>query len=194
MLRVVGFEAVSRAARRLAWVLGGGLVLALSATAGLAVGPGGGGTLTPLRAAVVTQGFGCTSLQLEPVDPSCPGGHFHNGVDLAAPLGSPVYSVSAGVTRVVVSATGYGVHLYVNAADGTSFLYGHLNAIAVQPQTEVAAGALLGWVGSTGNSTGPHLHFGVIRQGHAVDPTPWLPAYGGLTQPGGDRRWSTKSS
>jgi murein DD-endopeptidase MepM/ murein hydrolase activator NlpD len=194
MLHVLGFEAGSRAARPLAWLLGGVVVLVLAGTAGTSLrGSASGPGLVPLRAAVVTQGFGCTSFALEPVDPACPGGHFHSGIDLAAPSGTPIYSVSAGVASLIVSQGGFGIHVIVDAGGGLAFLYGHMSGVAVPADTEVAAGELLGWVGSTGNSSGPHLHFQVISRGYAVDPSPWLPAYGGATQPGGDRRWSTKS-
>lgn len=194
MLHVLGFQAASRLARPLAMAVGGLIVLALSGTAvpgrsGAASAHGG----APLAAAVVTQGFGCTWVSFEPYDAACASRHFHSGIDLADPQGTPVYSVTAGITSVVASAGGYGLHVTVQGGD-VLVLYGHLSAVAVRSSALVAPGQLLGWVGSTGNSTGPHLHFEVRRAGVPVDPSPWLPAYGTTPRQGGDQRWSTKSS
>jgi murein DD-endopeptidase MepM/ murein hydrolase activator NlpD len=194
MLHVLGFDAVSRALKPLAWLLGGTVVFALSAAGGLTSSATEASGQAPLKAAIVTQGFGCTPVTLEPMDPDCPNRHFHSGIDLAAPSGTPVYSVRNGLATVVSDSGGYGIHVLVDSGGGQVELYGHLKAAAVAGGAFVFAGELVGWVGSTGNSTGPHLHFEVRQDGVPVNPSPWLPDYGGLNQEGGSHRWSTRSS
>lgn len=124
----------------------------------------------PVDGAVITQPFGCSQYTMEPVDHGCPSGHIHTGVDLGAPLGTPVHAALDGVARVVVSATGYGLHVILDSGDGLTTLYAHLDSATVHDGDEVAAGDLIGQVGSTGNSTGPHLHFEVRRDGIPEDP------------------------
>lgn len=130
----------------------------------------------PLTGWVLTQGYGCTSFALEPVAPECPGGHFHAGLDLAAPAGTPVRAASPGTASVVDSPSGYGLHVVVDHGGGVATLYAHLQSTPLHGGQAVDGGELLGQVGSTGLSTGPHLHFEVRRSGRPVDPTPWLPA------------------
>ena len=125
--------------------------------------------------AVVTQPFGCTALALEPVDLSCPTRHFHTGIDLAAPEGTPVRAAAAGVAHLVDSP-GYGLHLLITHDAHVQTLYGHLSAVVVGDGRLVSGGELIGLVGSTGMSTGPHLHFEVRVQGSPVDPRAWLTA------------------
>ncbi|MEK6312365.1 MAG: M23 family metallopeptidase, partial [Curtobacterium sp.] len=98
----------------------------------------------------------------------------HQGLDFAAPHGAPVVSVLAG--RVVSAGVfgGYGNQVLVQHADGTQTRYGHLSRIDVVVGQTVRAGQQLGAVGSTGVSTGAHLHFEVIVGGVATDPAPWL--------------------
>jgi len=123
--------------------------------------------------AVMTQPFGCTTLALEPTDLSCPSRHFHSGVDLAAPAGTPVHAAAAGVARVV-DGPGYGLHVVVTHDRGTQTLYCHLSAAVVANGQAVTRGELIGLVGSTGLSTGPHLHFEVRVDGAPVEPLAWL--------------------
>jgi len=137
----------------------------------------------PVEGAVVTQRFGCTSVELEPVDPACPGGRFHFGLDLAAPLGTPVCASAAGsVIQLEDTPDGYGLHLVVDSGGGLSELYGHLSEVAVAVGDLVLPGTRIGSVGSTGNSTGPHLHFEVRSNGHPIDPESRLVA---ITPTGG---------
>lgn len=178
--------------RLLLWTAGGLVALVL---AGASLGSHSAATVavSPVKGATLTQGFGCTTVSLEPVDPECRSGHFHSGVDLAAPTGTAVYAVEGGAAQVVVSPTGYGLHVLVDSGGGLLMLYGHLSAVSSAIGGPVASGTLLGWVGSTGMSTGPHLHFEVRRAGRPVDPMPWLPAYaGGSITTGGDHTWSTR--
>jgi hypothetical protein len=125
----------------------------------------------PVEGAVVSQPFGCTPYTMEPVDRACPSGHIHTGIDLAAPAGTPVHAALDGTAHVVVSATGFGLHVVIDSGDGLTTLYGHLSSVAMHDGDEVAAGDAIGAVGSTGNSTGPHLHFEVRRDGIPENPT-----------------------
>ncbi|HWW10834.1 MAG TPA: M23 family metallopeptidase [Candidatus Acidoferrales bacterium] len=132
--------------------------------------PAGGGFVRPVDGARITQGFGCTSFSFEPVDAGCPGGHWHSGIDLAAPTGTPVYATRSGVAQVVRSASGYGLHVVIDHGGGLSSLYGHLSSVAVLSGQYVDAGQVVGALGSSGNSTGPHLHFEIRRDGIPEDP------------------------
>jgi len=131
----------------------------------------------PLTDWVQTQAFGCTTFELEPAAPWCPGGHFHSGVDMAAPAGTPVHASAAGVVTVGWSPNGYGLYLVVRHGAGLATLYGHLESTGLVSGDPVAAGAEIGRVGSSGLSTGPHLHFEVRRDGRPVDPVSLLPAH-----------------
>jgi len=148
---------------------GGGAALALEAAT-----PSGplahGGFVAPVAGAPISQPYGCTALGIEPPSRLCPQGHLHTGVDLAAPVGTPVRATLAGVARVLVSATGYGLHVVVDHGGGLTSLYGHLSAVSVVDGAAVEAGEVVGAVGSTGNSTGPHLHFEIRRDGIPEDP------------------------
>jgi murein DD-endopeptidase MepM/ murein hydrolase activator NlpD len=181
MLPLLGLDGARSGARPLLWTAAGLAVLFVLGTAPWP--PGAQGGVLPVAGATVTQAFGCTSVTLEPADPACASGHFHSGVDLAIAEGAPVRSVCAGDASVVLSAVGYGVHVIVDCGGGLQMVYAHLAAAALGGPAPVAAGQLLGWVGSTGLSTGPHLHFEVRRDGVAVDPMPWVPAYAGTPTP-----------
>lgn len=188
MLHLLGMRAGLSLARPLLW-MAGGLAVLLVAGASSPPRPAAAGGALPLAGAAMTQPFGCTAVVFEPVDAACPGGHFHSGVDLAAPAGTPVYAVCAGAAASVVTTGGYGIHVVVDCGGGIQMLYGHLSASAIPAPTLVSTGALVGWVGSTGLSTGPHLHFEVRRAGVAVDPLPWVPAYAGAITHRRDQRW-----
>jgi murein DD-endopeptidase MepM/ murein hydrolase activator NlpD len=145
----------------------GGSALASGVAAGDAVGVG---FVKPLTHAWISQGFGCTSFAFEPVDRACPGGHWHSGIDLASARGTPVRATLPGVVTVIVSATGYGLHVVIDHGGGLSSLYGHLDTVLVYSGDAVVAGQVIGTVGSSGNATGPHLHFEIRRDGIAEDP------------------------
>ena len=129
-----------------------------------------GGFAKPVLGAHISQGFGCTDVSIEPVDPACPGGHWHSGIDLAAPYGTPVYATLGGVVQVIVSPFGYGLHIIIDHGDGLTSLYGHLSAVDVSSGQIVDTGQFIGAVGTSGNSTGPHLHFEIRRDGIAENP------------------------
>jgi murein DD-endopeptidase MepM/ murein hydrolase activator NlpD len=124
--------------------------------------------------AAMTQAFGCTRVALEPAAPGCPGGHFHSGVDLAAPAGAAVYAAAGGVARWGFDAGGAGLYVLVDAGQGTRVLYCHLSSLGVGEGDPVKVGQLIGAVGSSGLSTGPHLHLEVQIDGRPVDPAAWL--------------------
>jgi hypothetical protein len=99
---------------------------------------------------------------------------FHSGLDIAASRGTPIYAVQPG--WVVFSGTyaGYGNLVVIEHADGLHTWYGHSSVILKQSGEWVNAGDNIALVGSTGNSTGPHLHFEVRIRGEAVDPLQYL--------------------
>ena len=126
--------------------------------------------VSPVDNAVISQGFGCTGLSIEPRAPQCPGGHWHSGVDLAARRGTPVHATQPGTVTVIADAGGFGLHVILDHGGGLTSLYGHLDTVTVADATVVEAGAQIGTVGTSGNSTGPHLHFEIRRNGVAEDP------------------------
>ncbi|MDQ6747513.1 MAG: M23 family metallopeptidase [Candidatus Dormibacteraeota bacterium] len=161
------------------------LALLAVAVASTSVAPPMGDS-RPLSAWVVTQPYGCTGLGLEPRRGPCP--HFHFGIDLAAPLGAPVVAVADGQAEIFPPAGiggGYGVHIVVHHRGGLDTMYAHLADTAVGSGQQLGAGTLLGHEGSTGLSTGPHLHFEVREAGVAVDPVSVFP---GIFGPEGQPR------
>jgi murein DD-endopeptidase MepM/ murein hydrolase activator NlpD len=124
--------------------------------------------------AVMTQPFGCSSLLLEPFDPYCPSRHVHSGVDLAAPKGTAVLAAAGGTGGVGFDAGGAGLYVAVAFDAHVRVLYCHLSTALVSPGERVVTGQVIGKVGSSGLSTGAHLHFEVQVDGRAVDPAVWL--------------------
>ena len=124
--------------------------------------------------AVISQPFGCTSFELEPYDPFCPGRHIHTGVDLVAPLGTAVHSASSGVAYAGVDPDGAGNFVMVVADAHVHVYYCHLSSIGVVNGQTVSAGQVIGALGESGKATGPHLHFEVQVDGTSVDPVAWL--------------------
>lgn len=103
-----------------------------------------------------------------------PGYEFHSGQDIEAPWGAPVISGASGKVTFVGWQNGYGQLVIVDHGGGLTTRYGHLSHIDVEMNQVVARGQLLGKVGSTGRSTGPHLHYEVRINDEAVDPLPYL--------------------
>ncbi|MEO6795551.1 MAG: peptidoglycan DD-metalloendopeptidase family protein [Candidatus Dormibacter sp.] len=133
----------------------------------------------PMQGAI-TQGFGCTSYPFEVYDPSCPGLHFHSGIDIATDAGTPVHAADAGIAHNYTMGCGgylcgYGQYVLVVHSGGFVTLYGHLSGYGVADGTPVGQGAVIGYEGSTGNSTGPHLHFEIDLNGTPVNPFAYLP-------------------
>ena len=124
--------------------------------------------------AVVTQPFGCTPLELEPFDRSCPSHHFHTGVDLAAATGTPVRSATSGVAVKGFDPAGAGNFVEVFVDAHVRILYCHLSGFAVAAGAAVSPGEVIGYVGATGLATGPHVHLQVDVDGVPVDPALFL--------------------
>jgi len=96
---------------------------------------------------------------------------FHEGVDFTAPLGTEVYASGNGVvTKSKRSRGGYGRHIIVDHGYGYSTMYAHLSRSIVKSGQKVKRGQVIGYVGSTGKSTAPHLHYEVRRNNRAVNP------------------------
>ena len=132
---------------------------------------------------VITQGFGCTSYPFEPYEPSCPSKHFHSGLDIAADYGTPVHAADGGIVHNFTMGCswgsglcGYGRYVVIVHAGGFTTLYGHLSSWAVGEGVQVDKDTVIGYEGSTGNSTGPHVHFEMDLAGMPVDPLAYLPA------------------
>ncbi len=98
----------------------------------------------------------------------------HQGVDLDAPEGSPIAAISDGIVTFAGERGSYGNLVIVDHGGGFETRYAHQQFLSVQTGDLVTAGDILGAVGSTGTSTGPHLHLEVRKDGIAVDPEPWL--------------------
>lgn len=103
-------------------------------------------------------------------DPFTRNRSFHNGVDMAIARGTPVYSSLAGQVVSTGFSPVYGLHVIIKHHSGYQTLYGHLNSIFARPNTFVTSNTQIGTVGSTGRSTGPHLHFTVYKNGATIDP------------------------
>jgi murein DD-endopeptidase MepM/ murein hydrolase activator NlpD len=109
------------------------------------------------------------------IDPFTGTRAMHRGVDIANRFGAPVLAASRGVVVFAGKSPGFGTLVEVEHGYGFRTRYGHLSSIAVKVGDEVSDGDLLGRVGSSGRSTGPHLHFEVHRYGKDMDPAPYLP-------------------
>jgi murein DD-endopeptidase MepM/ murein hydrolase activator NlpD len=95
---------------------------------------------------------------------------FHAGLDIGASWGSPIVAAADGQVAAAGWAGGYGREVRIAHADGLMTLYGHMSEIVAQPGSYVRAGQLIGYVGSSGLSTGPHVHFEVRQNGTPVNP------------------------
>jgi murein DD-endopeptidase MepM/ murein hydrolase activator NlpD len=99
---------------------------------------------------------------------------YHYGTDLASPTGTPVNAAAAGLVRQAGWQHIFGNVVIIDHGQGVSTSYNHLSAVDVEVGAQVDAGELVGRVGSTGQSTGPHLHWGLVVDGVSVDPEEWL--------------------
>jgi murein DD-endopeptidase MepM/ murein hydrolase activator NlpD len=138
---------------------------------------GGGGGQSSSSSNYVAPTYGRVS--------SCYGARWgvtHFGVDIAAPIGTPIYAAHSGVIQRAGAATGFGQAVYLRGDDGAVTVYGHVNRYFVSVGERVSAGERIAEVGNRGQSTGPHLHFevhpGGQMYGGQVNPVPWLNARG----------------
>jgi murein DD-endopeptidase MepM/ murein hydrolase activator NlpD len=96
----------------------------------------------------------------------------HTGLDFTADIGTEIYATGDGVIESIESKfSGYGQHVVINHGFGYESLYAHMSRVAVRPGQKVRRGQIIGYVGNTGTSTGPHLHYEVIKNGEKVDPS-----------------------
>ena len=112
----------------------------------------------------LTSGFGMRA------HPIRGGMRNHSGVDLAAPYGSPIVATADGVIGTAGWSGGYGLLISISHGDGVQTRYGHLSRLNVAAGQQVRRGDVIGFVGSTGQSTGPHVHYEVRVNGVATDP------------------------
>jgi murein DD-endopeptidase MepM/ murein hydrolase activator NlpD len=126
--------------------------------------------------AEVTSNFG------QRLDPFVGRMAMHTGLDMREDYGSPVRVTAAGTVINAGWSGGYGNLVEVDHGNGLSTRYGHLSAILVSEGQRITAGAVIGKIGSTGRSTGPHLHYEVRVDGEPVDPTRFLRAADKLAQ------------
>ncbi len=105
------------------------------------------------------------------IDPVYKTTKFHSGLDFAAPQGTPIYATADGtISTAGNSGNGYGNHVIINHSYGYETLYGHMVRVKVRNGQTVKRGEVIGWVGSTGKSTGPHCHYEVHKNGSKIDP------------------------
>ena len=124
----------------------------------------------------ITQPFGCTALLGEPYDPNCPTRHTHTGIDIGANYGTPIAAADTGIVSYVNWGWGggYGNYVLITHGNGYATLYAHLSAINVSVDQAVQRGQTIGAEGSTGYSTGPHLHFEIRLNGAYQNPLSYL--------------------
>jgi murein DD-endopeptidase MepM/ murein hydrolase activator NlpD len=119
---------------------------------------------SPLDEVLISSRFGVRS------DPFTGHRAFHGGIDFAAPMGTPVRAAHEGVVEFAAWSGGYGNLIAIRHAFGYRTLYGHLQRMDVRVGQRVRMGEVIGRVGSTGHSTGPHLHFELRHYGQPIDP------------------------
>jgi len=122
----------------------------------------------PVRDAYISSNFGYRA------DPMTGRTAFHGGIDFAGTEGSDVYSVADGVVTYSGQRTGYGNVVEINHGDGLVTRYAHARAVAVKAGDMVSKDQLVAYMGSTGRSTGTHLHYEVLRNGKQIDPTTFI--------------------
>ncbi|WP_420137349.1 M23 family metallopeptidase [Sphingomonas sp.] len=122
----------------------------------------------PVQSATYTSGYGVRS------DPFRGSAAMHAGIDLAAPAGTAIYATADGVVDRAEWSGGYGNLVEIDHGKGLQTRFGHMSRILVHAGDRVVRGQMIGLVGSTGRSTGNHLHYEVRLDGHAVNPVPFL--------------------
>lgn len=122
----------------------------------------------PLDNASLTSNYGMRT------HPVLGGRRAHNGVDLAAPTGTPIYATADGVVSRAGWFSSYGLYVSIEHGAQLQTRFAHMSRVAVADGEEVKKGDIIGYVGSTGRSTGPHLHYEVRVGGKAVNPIPYM--------------------
>ena len=122
----------------------------------------------PVSTGYISSPFG------ERIDPFTGGDEFHEGIDFAAPMGTPIHAVAAGVVTWAGPRGGYGNMVQIDHGDGYSTRYGHAEKILVHVGQTVHRGDVVALVGDTGRSTGPHVHFEVLLHGREINPAAFI--------------------
>lgn len=122
----------------------------------------------PLERETLTSSFGMRD------HPILGGRRAHKGIDLAAPVGTPIYATADGTISRASWFSGYGLYVSIEHGGEMQTRYGHMSRLNVAEGQMVRKGDVIGFVGSTGNSTGPHLHYEVRVAGEAVNPAPYM--------------------
>lgn len=122
----------------------------------------------PLEGAGLTSSFGMRT------HPVLGGRRQHKGIDLSSPIGTPIYATADGVVTRADWFSSYGLYISLDHGAALETRYGHLSRLNVAEGQAVRKGDLIGYVGSTGRSTGPHLHYEVRIDGMAVNPVPYM--------------------
>ena len=124
----------------------------------------------PASLEYISSGFGYRA------DPFTGAGAFHAGLDFKGPYGAPIHAAAKGVVSFAGVRSGYGNCLEIDHGNGLLTRYAHMSAYRAQIGQAVKPGDIIGAIGSSGRSTGPHLHFEVRIDDHAVNPRPFLEA------------------
>jgi len=125
-------------------------------------------SILPIAKATFSSAFGVRS------DPFAGSAAMHAGIDLASPSGTPIYATADGIVGRSEWFGGYGNMVQLDHGKGISTRYGHMSKIVARAGARIKRGDLIGYVGSTGRSTGNHLHYEVRIDGRAVNPVPFL--------------------
>ncbi|MXO75534.1 peptidoglycan DD-metalloendopeptidase family protein [Altererythrobacter aerius] len=132
----------------------------------------------PLAVGSTSSGYGMRT------HPVIGGKRAHKGIDLAAPTGTPIYATADGVIGKADWFSSYGLFVSIAHGGDIETRYAHMSRVAVAAGDRVRKGDVIGYVGSTGRSTGPHLHYEVRVAGEAVNPIPYMAETGGGSSSG----------
>ena len=139
-----------------------------STSSGTSAPTTGGSWQRPCSYTYVSSAFGNRE------SPTAGASTYHQGIDLAAPMNTPVYAARSGVVTVATFGSAAGNYVSINHMDGYASIYMHLNSYVVSSGQSVSAGQLIGYVGKTGVATGYHLHFGISYSGVYVNPAAYI--------------------
>lgn len=137
------------------------------------------GSFTPRSAVYVPTGRPVDDLALTSnygvrSDPFTGHARMHKGIDIPGPVGTPIYATADGIVSRSEWMNGYGNLVEISHGNDTETRYGHLSKLLVQPNERVRRGQLIGLMGSTGRSTGSHLHYEIRVAGEAINPLPFV--------------------
>jgi murein DD-endopeptidase MepM/ murein hydrolase activator NlpD len=141
----------------------------------------------PASLAYISSGFGYRA------DPFTGGAAMHAGLDFRGPYGSPIYAAAKGTVSFVGTQAGYGNCVEISHGNGLVTRYAHMSGFRTQVGQTVSPGEVIGLIGSSGRSTGPHLHFEVRIHDRAVNPRPFLEAVPNVREESGARRSAGQS-